>query len=253
MIGQDVAWGRVARKYDELFVDPYADEAGNPVLQFLSKLPGKNKLTVGDLGCGTGPLLPRLSKLFKKVQAVDFSAGMLTEARKRCKGIKNISYQQLSFAELDKLAGTLDVIVSMNSLVSADVRVLDAALAGFLQALKPGGVALGIMPSLEGLHYHIMHLINLGVERGMDLKMAYAFAARKAELHGYELSTATFSFDDIHQHLWQRDEVAYRLKKAGFRAIQVRKASLPWDQFAEARSLNKYPPSWDWAFLARRA
>lgn len=253
MIGQDVAWGRVARKYDELFVNPYADEAGNPVLQFLSKLPSKNKMTVGDLGCGTGPLLPRLAKVFKKVQAVDFSAGMLAEARKRCKGIKNISYQQLSFAQLGEMADSLDVIVSMNSLVSSDVRVLDRALAGFHETLKPGGVALGIVPSLEGLHYHVMHLIDLGVERGMDLKDAYTFAARKAELHGYNLATATFSFDNIHQHLWQRIEVIYRLKKAGFRSIQVRKASLPWDQFAEARSLSKYPKSWDWAFLARRA
>jgi SAM-dependent methyltransferase len=252
MMDQSEAWGRVAKRYDELFVDPYADEAGNPVLKYLARLPNAKKLTVGDLGCGTGPLLPRLAKQFKTVIAVDFSAGMLREARGRCKSLKNIRYEQLAFNQLSELADSLDVIVSMNSLVNADVRVLDNALAGFRTALKKGGVALGIVPSLEGLHYHVMHLIDLGIARGMELEHAYAFAARKAELHGYQLATATFSFDNIHQHLWQRDEVAYRLKKAGHSAVQVRKAYLPWDQFAEARALNKYPPSWDWAFLAKK-
>jgi len=248
MIDQAEAWGRVARKYDDLFVDPYEEGVKNPVLRALERMPGKAHLTVGDLGCGTGPLLPKLARTFKKVIAVDFSAEMLSEAKIRCKGHKNISFHQLRFDQLNELPVKLDVLVTMNSLVSSDVQILDNALQGFRQAIKPGGVALGIVPSLEGLIYHVMHLTDLGIERGMSLTDAQAFAAKKAELFGYELNTATFTFDKIHQHLWMRDEVRYRLKKAGFKNIQLRKAHLPWNQFAEGKVLAKYPPSYDWAF-----
>lgn len=250
MLDQADAWGRVAAKYDDLFVDPYAEGGSNPVLRSLARLPGRTSMTIGDLGCGTGPLLPHLVRQFNHVVAVDFSEAMLAEAKRRCKGFKNISFHLLTFAELEKLRGKLDVAVSMNSLVSADVSILDEALRGMKQTLKPGGKLWGIVPSLEGLNYHVMLLTDLGLEKGMTLPQAQQFAAKKAELHGYDLNTATFTFDKIRQHLWLRIEVSHRLKKAGFARFQVRQASLPWDQFAQGKALSKYPPSWDWAFQA---
>lgn len=251
MQDQAQAWGRVAQKYDELFVDPYDQEGHNPVLRALARLEGRSSLIVGDLGCGTGPFLPKLARQFKQVAAVDFSAEMLKEARSRCRKLTNISFHHLTFDALDQLPMKLDLAVTMNSLVSADVGVLDRALAAFRTVIKPGGKLLGIVPSLEGLHYHVMLLIDLGLERGLPLTEAYAFAARKAELYGYDLNTATFTFDQIKQHLWLKEEVAYRLKKAGFKSIQVRKAGLPWDQFAEGRAFVKQPLSWDWGFSSR--
>jgi SAM-dependent methyltransferase len=245
---QAQAWSSVARRYDELFVDPYHKSATNPVLRTLEKIPNARDLTIGDLGCGTGPLLPWLAERFGQVVAVDFASGMLAEAQIRCKSRKNIVYHQLTFDELGKLPMRLDVAVTMNSLVSADVGLLDRALVGMCSVLKPGGRLLGIVPSLEGLHYHVMLLIDLGLKRGMALEKAQQFAAQKAELHGYDFNTATFTFDKIRQHLWLGEEVRYRLKKAAFERTQIRKAGLPWEQFAQGRAFSKYPKSWDWAF-----
>jgi ubiquinone/menaquinone biosynthesis C-methylase UbiE len=250
MHDQAQAWSSVARRYDDLFVDPYHKDATNPVRRALEKLPGLGSLTVGDLGCGVGAFLPWLAARCKRVVAVDFAEGMLGEARERCKFLKNVTYHHLSFTELRQLPDKLDVAVTMNSLVSADVSALDGALASMRQALKPGGTLFGILPSLEGLHYHVMLLIDLGLERGMTLEKAQRNAAQKAELHGYDFNTATFTFDKIRQHLWLRDEVGYRLARAGFTKFQVRKAGLPWEQFAEGKALKKYPQSWDWAFKA---
>lgn len=250
MHDQAQAWGRVARKYDELFVDPYDENGDNPVLRSVSRLKGKSSLVVGDFGCGTGPFLPRLARQFKQVVAVDFSKEMLAEARQRCKEFKNISFYQLPFDQLQELPVKVDLAVSMNSLVSHDVGVLDRALAAFRVAIRKTGRLYGIVPSLEGLHYHVMLLTDLGLHQGMTLAKAQAFAAQKAELHGYDLNSATFTFDRIKQHLWLREEVQYRLNKAGYHGISVRKAGLPWDQFAEGKTLIKQPQSWDWAFRA---
>jgi ubiquinone/menaquinone biosynthesis C-methylase UbiE len=250
MHDQAQAWSSVARRYDDLFVDPYHKDASNPVRRALEKLPNARELTIGDLGCGVGAFLPWLAARFKSVVAIDFAEGMLKEAKERCKFLKNVTYHHLGFDELNRLPAKLDVAVTMNSLVSSEVTLLDQALTGMKQSLKPGGTLFGIVPSLEGLHYHVMLLIDLSVERGLPLEKAYRFAAQKAELRGYDFNTATFTFDKIRQHLWLRDEVGFRLKKVGFRGIQVRKAGLPWDQFAEGRVLKKHPQSWDWAFRA---
>ena len=67
---------------------------------------------------------------------------------------------------------------------------------------------LGIVPSLEGLNYHVMLLTDVGLSREMTLEDAQQFAAKKAELYGYDLNTATFTFDKIKQHLWMREEVS---------------------------------------------
>ncbi len=251
MHDQAQAWGRVAQRYDDLFVDPYHEDGDNPVLRAISRLKNKASLVIGDLGCGTGPFVPQLAKQFKAVVAVDFSADMLGEAKRRCRALKNVSFYHLPFDQLHKLPGKLDLAVTMNSLVSHDVSVLDRALSAMRQTLRPGGRLLGIVPSLEGLNYHVMLLTDVGLAREMTLEDAQQFAAKKAELYGYDLNTATFTFDKIKQHLWMREEVTYRLKKAGWKNIKVRKAGLPWDQFAEGRALTKQPLSWDWAFSAR--
>jgi SAM-dependent methyltransferase len=250
MHDQSQAWSNVAQRYDQLFVDPYHKDGSNPILRALAKLPNKGALVAADFGCGTGVFLPYLSKQFRQVMAVDFAAGMLREAETRCQERENVSFHPLAFDALKRLPCKADVGVTINSLVDADVTVLDRALKAMRLSLAASGRLYGIVPSLEGLHYHIMLLIDLGVERGMSLPNAYQFAKEKAELQGYDFNTATFTFDKIKQHLWLRDEVAYRLRKAGFRRFQIRKAHLPWHQFAEGRTFAKYPKSWDWAFAA---
>lgn len=252
MHDQARAWGQVAHKYDDLFVDPYHEDGDNPVLRAIKRLKNKARMTVADFGCGTGPFLLSLARDFKQVLAVDFSREMLTQAKRRCRSASNITYHHLTFDELGKTPVELDVAVSMNSLVSHDVGILDRALISFHQAMQNGGRLLGVVPSLEGLQYHVMLLIDLGLKRGLDLKAAQQFAAKKAELSGYDLNTATFTFDNIKQHLWLKEEVLYRLKKAGWQSIQIRKARLPWNQFAEGRSFHRYTQSWDWAFSARK-
>jgi ubiquinone/menaquinone biosynthesis C-methylase UbiE len=80
-------WSAAAERYEEEFVDPYRPDARNPLPAALAKLAGAR--VVADLGCGTGPLLPLLSRQFRRVLAVDFAEGMLARARRRCAGLGN--------------------------------------------------------------------------------------------------------------------------------------------------------------------
>src|SRR5215472_1738636 len=77
---QDRHWSRHAARYDEVFLDPYAPEVDNPLWAALAAVPDAGQKTVADLGCGTGPLLPRLVTRFDRVLALDFAPAMLARA-----------------------------------------------------------------------------------------------------------------------------------------------------------------------------
>jgi trans-aconitate methyltransferase len=74
-------WDQLSTTYFEEISSPFEQEVVNPLLTFLDALPGRDDLTVADLGCGIGNLLPFLAERFGKVVAVDFSSGMLRQAR----------------------------------------------------------------------------------------------------------------------------------------------------------------------------
>lgn len=72
---QDRQWSRHAAHYDEVFLDPYGPNVENPLWAALAGISDAGAKTVGDLGCGTGPLLPYLAGHFRQVIAVDLRQG----------------------------------------------------------------------------------------------------------------------------------------------------------------------------------
>ena len=66
------AWDRIAGAYFDEISTPFQAEVVNPLLDYLDGLPGREELTIADLGCGIGNLLPFLAERFKTVVAVDF-------------------------------------------------------------------------------------------------------------------------------------------------------------------------------------
>src|ERR1700693_2570141 len=143
MADQADSWSKVARRYEEEFVDPYRMGVRSPLMARLTRLADTTTKTAADLGCGIGPLLPALASRFHDVYAVDFAAGMLQRARERCAGIDNIRFIQTPLTELGGLAGQVDVAVAINSLVMPSVADQELCLRQIHAILRPGGSFLG--------------------------------------------------------------------------------------------------------------
>jgi ubiquinone/menaquinone biosynthesis C-methylase UbiE len=97
-------------------------------------------LDVLDLGCGTGRHALRLAAAGARVTAVDFSEGMLAEARKKpgadaVRWLAHDLHTPLPFA-----GGTFDRVVS--GLVLEHLHELDGFFAEARRVLKPGGRAV---------------------------------------------------------------------------------------------------------------
>ncbi|MFO0889435.1 MAG: class I SAM-dependent methyltransferase [Isosphaeraceae bacterium] len=160
-------WSRHAARYEDLFIDPFAEGVSNPLWDALREVADPASKTVADLGCGTGPLLPWLSERFGQVIALDFAPGMLREARKRVEpaNLHRVRFLQRSMEELEDLAGELDVAVAINSLVVPDERAIDRILRA-IRRPPPGRGLMGIVPSIDAIEYHTMLVLDQALEQG---------------------------------------------------------------------------------------
>lgn len=252
MSDQAEHWSRAARTYEQEFVDPYRPDVRNPLLKVVGRVSRSKEKTVADLGCGIGPLLPVLSERFARVIAVDFAGEMLERARERCRGLVNVEFMQRSLTDLTPLAGQIDVALAINSLVMPDIRELERALHQIHVCLRPGGLFLGIVPAMDGLHYYTMLLLDRALASGKPLDAARKSAAHFAEHDTFDFAFGQFRHGGLEQHFWQPFEVRQRLGRAGFRQIRLRKVRLAWEQFALNEELKHYPAPWDWFFQCRR-
>jgi SAM-dependent methyltransferase len=248
MPDQSHYWSLAARAYEEEYIDPYRPDVRSPLLPALRCLAGPAR-DVADLGCGIGPLLPFLAEHFRHVYAVDFAPGMLERARERCGGLGNVEFLERPLTDLAPLAGKVDVAVAVNSLIMPDIPNLEASLRQVRQALRPGGVFVGIVPAMDAVHYLTMLLVDRALAAGKPLAAAQKNAAHHAEHEFYEFAFGQFRYQGLEQHFWQPFEVGYRLRRAGFRKVRLGRVRLAWQQFGVA-DLKDKPPPWDWFFRA---
>jgi SAM-dependent methyltransferase len=251
---QDRQWSRHANRYEELFLDPYVPGVENPLWAALDAIPDAPRKTAADLGCGTGPLLPHLAARFGRVIALDFAPGMLERARERLEGepAGRVELRQRPMHEIDDLAGRLDVAIAVNSLVMPDIRMIDRTLHAIRAALVPGGPFLGIVPSIDGIAYHAMLLVDRALERGLTRSEAERLAAAQIERRHYDFAFGRFRFHGLSQKFWQPFEIEHRLGRAGFASVTLAKVLYPWDESLDSsEDLSGFPRTWDWFFLAR--
>jgi SAM-dependent methyltransferase len=178
---------------------------------------------------------------------------MLTLARRRLHGAAaaRVTFLERAMHEIDDLATTLDVALAVNSLVMPDVRLIDRTLRSIRKGLKPGGLFLGVVPSMDAIYYHLMLLIDHSLDQGLPHAEAEKVAAIHVERRHYDFAFGRFQYEGLRQKFWHPFEIEYRLKRAGFTGIVLEKVLYPWDEsLAGGSALAGFPPSWDWFFLA---
>jgi SAM-dependent methyltransferase len=250
---QERHWSRHAARYDDIFIDPFAAGVVNPLWGALDSVSDAMGKTVADLGCGTGPLLPHLIDRFASVIALDFAPAMLARARKRLSADRasRVRFLHRQMDELDDLANQVDVAIAINSLVMPDVRKIERTLRLIRACLRPGGVFLGIVPSLDAIQYQTVLLYDQALEHGLEPADARRFTAHHAEHRLYDFAFGCFSYQGLRQKFWMPFEVEHRLTRAGFRGIHLSKVLYPWDETpGGSTDLAGNPPSWDWFFEA---
>ena len=109
-----------------------------------------------------------------------------------------------------------------------------------------------LVPSIDGIAYHAMLLVERALERGLTPREAERLAAAQIERRYYDFAFGRFRFQGLNQKFWQPFEIEHRLAGAGFESVGLAKVLYPWDEsLASADDLSEFPRSWDWFFQAR--
>ncbi len=251
--GQDEHWSRHASRYEEVFIDPYDSRVENPLWRVLDGLTNSKSMTVADLGCGTGPLLPYLAKRFERVIAVDFAPEMIKRAKKRLPpGAKNVQFITAPIHEIADMNLTIDVAVAVNSLVMPELKVLRRSIAAIRSKLSRGGLFCGVAPAMDAIHYQTMLSLEQLIDRGLSEAEAERVVAVRSEHRNYQFAFGRFRHRGLKQKFWMPFELEFRLKKGGFGSVLLDKVLYPWDEAALGDSdFANEARSWDWWFEAR--
>jgi len=242
-------WDRVASDYFAEVVSPLEQGVPRALERALAAVPDPATKTVGDLGCGIGPLLPPLARRFGRVLAIDFSPAMLARARATCRA-RNVTMHRADLADLRAFAGRLDVAVTVNAVLTPDSARLDRIFDGLRRVLRPGGVFLGVFPAMEAVLYQGF-MIHERERRRYTPARARMRTSRILERAKYDFVHGTYCEDTRAQKFFYAFELTYRLRRAGFRQVRLGRVTYPWtDVLGGYERFPGEPPMWDWLVRA---
>lgn len=239
------AWDQLADVYFEEISTPFQAEVKNPLLDYLNALPGREAMTVADLGCGIGNLLPFLSDRFKRVVAVDFSSKMLRSAQLNCPQ-GNIEFCRQSLTDLSVFRGQFDLAVTVNSVLAPSLGTVDQILREIAASLKPAGLLAGIFPSMESVLYESILILDRERQQSRNEEEALRRTQRKVRRSRYDFIAGFYTEGENRQKFYYSFELRRRLQKAGFRGIQFGKVLYPWYEEDGSEAFEGEPKLWDW-------
>ncbi len=237
-------WDRVAEDYFAEVVSPLSRGVPRPLLRALDRIASPRRKTAGDLGCGTGTLLPTLAARFGRVIGVDFSPAMLARARASCRA-GHVRLLRADLADLRRLHGVLDVAVTVNAVLTPDAARCARILGELRATLKPRGVFLGIFPAMEPVLYQAV-LIHDRERRGRPPAAACRRADAILERDRYDFVHGTYTEDGATQKFFYGFELVWRLKQAGFRHVRLGRVAYRWSDVGGYERFPGAPPMWDW-------
>jgi SAM-dependent methyltransferase len=102
--------------------------------------------SVLDIGCGIGRIERVLAPLVGTITAIDVSPGMIKEARRRCRHLANVAFEQCGGRDLSGfLARSFDLVLAVDSfpyLFAADPEIVVRHLRDAARVLRPGGTVV---------------------------------------------------------------------------------------------------------------
>ncbi len=249
-------WDRIAPEYFKHIESPFSKGVKNPIYSLVKKAGELERKSVLEIGCGTGTLVPFLSKHFKSVVATDISKKMVEIAEENNKGRENVEFKVMDMLDITRLRQKFDVIVAVNSILMPNIPKINKILKKVHRLLKKGGVFVAIMPSMDALIYQAMITYDKEFEKRKSRKRAKLVTSRIISKRNHDFCYGFFNVDGLQKHFYGF-ELDYRLKMAGFKEFKIGKIHYPWSMMECDPNPKRfvggiYDEIWDWTIYAKK-
>jgi ubiquinone/menaquinone biosynthesis C-methylase UbiE len=241
-------WDGISTDYYSEILSPIKHSKRNPMIDDLKLLDSKN-LSVIELGCGIGEMIPFLEEQFKEVHAMDFSHEMIAQAKERNSGGKT-NFFVMDMSNMQELEEKYDVAVAINSILTTDMLKLNKMINEIYKILKPGGRLFVILPSMECYIYQNMLFVDDKLSKEMSQEKVIIQASKILDHKSYDPFHGTIDFQGDMQRAFYRFEIKYRFGKVGFTDFKIDNVPYIWSRWKEAgqKYFPKEEPPWDWYF-----
>src|SRR5688500_9217111 len=103
-MNEEAHWNTIAPKYNHEIFDVFESDKNKRLPFYFKKHANKSHHAI-DFGCGNGKSFSYLSPIFKSITAVDISAELLSQAKKR-------PYSNIEFKRLDLTKKNLNLPIA---------------------------------------------------------------------------------------------------------------------------------------------
>lgn len=200
----------------------------------------------GDFGCGIGWGLPLLAPLVDHVYALDIAESFLQIARKT--EFDNVTFTQWDLASKQKPpVPKLDLILSLQVLITADEKIRAGILRSYARSLKKGGFIILSVPALES---------QLWVYRNLHRRFPKSRSTNH-EVHEnirreiVRIDEGIIRLDRFDTKFYMGHEIEADLGACGFEVVQGGQLHYDWSEELLPANWSTLPAPWNWFVVAQ--
>lgn len=236
-------WNKIGKKYEGEIFNVFESDRNKIIPEFILRHAGKNKQAL-DFGCGTGRAFAYLAPNFKTVYGFDISDELLSEAKQS--GYENVILQQADLAAANAKLPQVDFVFSCNVIMLPKPDQNRTMLKNVWRALKPGGSAVIVIPSLDSVLFSSQRLIQWYEKEGTavgkigDGEFAYYKNKRN-------ILSGIIHIDGVPTRHYSQSELELVFEYAGLSVLEIDKVEYPWNtEFDAPPKWMQAPYPWDW-------
>jgi len=237
-------WNRIAPSYNDEIFDVFQSDKKKKLPKYFKKHASLGKTAI-DFGCGNGKSFPYMAPLFKHVSGLDISKGLLKQAKQR--GYTNVDLKQADLTKKNLTLSPVDFAFCCNVIMFPVIEKNYIMLSNIHSALKPGGTALIVLPSLDSALFSAWRLIDLYRREGVkpeDIQANefYYFKGSKRDI-----LQGIIHIDGVPTKHYTESEIRVIFNESGFSVTKVDKVEYDWDtELSSPPVWLKEPYPWDW-------
>lgn len=237
-------WDKIGAQYGDEIFDVFASDRRQVLKDYLA-LHAHKQHSALDFGCGTGKALPLLAPVFKTVYGFDISDALLEQAHQL--GYRNAILRQADLTKPLLKITPVDFVFSCNVIMLPTRAQNMAMLKNVFRALKPGGTAVIVVPSLESMLLSSTRLIEWYQRQGVS-----ASKIPKSEFDYYQgpvtdTIQGLIRIDGVPTQHYTEPVLSGMLYDAGLRLLTLGKIEYDWNtEFDQPPSWMRAPYPWDW-------
>jgi SAM-dependent methyltransferase len=243
-------WNRIAPIYNEEIFDVFRSDRKRKLPRYFNKHAGLTKTAI-DFGCGNGKSFPYLAPRFMRILGLDISKGLLQQAAQR--GYSNVVVKQQDLTKKTLRLPQADFAFCCNVIMFPVIEKNRIMLRNINNALKSGGAALMVLPSLESALFSSWRLIDLYRREGVKPRDIPSHEFHYFKGHKRDILQGIVHIDGVPTKHYLEPELQVIFQEAGFTITKVDKLEYDWN--TELSTPPKWmhdPYPWDWLVECRK-